>query len=128
MINQRSLFEWSHCWGFTDSSSLLEFMFSLRLSFWSPSLLFCCLFYLFLVVHHHEQLVLVFFFFFFISLIIVLVLPIKKKKKKKKRNIVIKKNKKSELVCCVGIMWETLDHLLLCCEVAYALWSKLVGI
>ena len=51
-------------------------MFSLRLSFWSPSLFFCCLFYLFLVVHHHEQLVLV---FFFLSLIIVLVLPIKKK-------------------------------------------------
>ena len=74
VLCQRSLFEWSHCWGFTRLySSLSEFMFSLRLSFWSPSLLFCCLFYLFLVVHHHEQLVLVFFF----SLIIVLVLPIK---------------------------------------------------
>ena len=58
VLCQRSLFEWSHCWVFTDSSSLPEFMFSLRLSFWSPSLLFCCLFYLFLVVHHHEQLVL----------------------------------------------------------------------
>ena len=78
VLCQRSLFEWSRCWGFIDSSSLSELMFSLRLSFWSPSLLFCCLFYLFLVVHHHEQLVLVFFFFF--TLIIVLVLPIKKKK------------------------------------------------
>ena len=28
-----SLFEWARCWGFTDSSSLSEFMFSLRLTF-----------------------------------------------------------------------------------------------
>ena len=33
VLCQRSLFEWSRCWGFTDSSSLSEFMFSLRLSF-----------------------------------------------------------------------------------------------
>ena len=33
VLCQRSLFEWYRCWGFTDSSSLLEFMFSLRLSF-----------------------------------------------------------------------------------------------
>ena len=37
VICQRSLFEWSRCWGFTDSLSLLEFMFSLRLTFWFPS-------------------------------------------------------------------------------------------
>ena len=64
VICQRSLFEWSRCWGFTDSSSLSEFMFSLRLTF----CLFCCLFHLFLVVHHHEQLLP----FIFYSLIIVL--------------------------------------------------------
>ena len=64
VLCQRSLFEWSRCWGFTNSSSLFEFMFSLRLT----SRLFCCLFHLFLVVHHHEQLVL----FIFYSLIIVL--------------------------------------------------------
>ena len=33
VLCRRSLFEWSCCWGFIDSSSLLEFMFSLRLSF-----------------------------------------------------------------------------------------------
>ena len=33
VLCQRSFFEWYHCWGFTDSSSLLEFIFSLRLSF-----------------------------------------------------------------------------------------------
>ena len=63
VLCQRSLFEWFRCWGFTDSSSLSEFMFSIRLSFWFPSPLFCCLFHLFLVVHHREQLVLLSFFF-----------------------------------------------------------------
>ena len=33
VLCQRSLFEWFCCWGFTDSSSLSKFMFSLRLSF-----------------------------------------------------------------------------------------------
>ena len=33
ILCQRSLFEWACCWGFTNSSSLSEFMFSLRLSF-----------------------------------------------------------------------------------------------
>ena len=33
VLCQRNLFEWSCCWGFTDSSSLSKFMFSLRLSF-----------------------------------------------------------------------------------------------
>ena len=33
ILCQHSLFEWARCWGFTDSSSLSEFMFSLRLSF-----------------------------------------------------------------------------------------------
>ena len=32
VLSQRSLFEWSRCWGFTESSSLPEFLFSLRLS------------------------------------------------------------------------------------------------
>ena len=32
VLSQRSLFEWSRCSGFTESSSLLEFLFSLRLS------------------------------------------------------------------------------------------------
>ena len=58
VLCQHSLFEWARCWGFTDSSSLSKFMFSLRLSFWFPYLLFCYLFLLFLAVHHHEQLVL----------------------------------------------------------------------
>ena len=67
VLCKRSLFEWSHCWGFTESSSLPKFLFSLRLTIWFPSL----------IVHHREQLVLVIFYL----LIIVLWLPIKKKKK-----------------------------------------------
>ena len=31
VLYQRSLFEWSRCWGFTNCSSLSEFMLSLRL-------------------------------------------------------------------------------------------------
>ena len=31
VLCQRNLFEWSHCWGFNDYSSLFEFMFSLIL-------------------------------------------------------------------------------------------------
>ena len=58
VLCQCSLFGWARCWGFTDSSSLSKFMFSLRLSFWFPFILFYYLFLLFLVVHHHEQLVL----------------------------------------------------------------------
>ena len=33
ILCQRNLFEWARCWGFTDFSSLSEFMFSLSLSF-----------------------------------------------------------------------------------------------
>ena len=33
VLCQCSLFEWSHGWSFTDSSSLSEFMFSLGLTF-----------------------------------------------------------------------------------------------
>ena len=55
VLCQRSLFDWFHCWGFTDCSSLSEFMFSLRIAFWFLSL--CCMFFPLLVVHHHEQLV-----------------------------------------------------------------------
>ena len=58
VLYQHSLFEWSHCWGFTNCLSILEFMFSLKLSFWLHSPLFFYLFHLFLIVHHHEQLVL----------------------------------------------------------------------
>ena len=32
VLSQRSLFEWSRCWDFTESSSLPNFLFSLRLS------------------------------------------------------------------------------------------------
>ena len=76
VLCQRSLLEWSRCWGFTDCSSPSEFMFSLSLVSWFLDLL-CCLFFFFLVVHHHEQLVL---FFFVFSFIIYFWLPIKKKK------------------------------------------------
>ena len=31
VLCQHSLLEWSHCWGFTDFSSLSEFMYSLNL-------------------------------------------------------------------------------------------------
>ena len=31
VLCQRSLLEWSHCWGFTDCSSPSEFIFSLSL-------------------------------------------------------------------------------------------------
>ena len=31
VLSHRSLLEWSHCWGFTDCSSLSEFMSSLSL-------------------------------------------------------------------------------------------------
>ena len=33
VLCQRSLFEWARCWGFIDSSSLSEFMFSLKIIF-----------------------------------------------------------------------------------------------
>ena len=42
VLCQHNLFEWSRCWGITDSSSLSEFMFSLRLTFDFP--LLCLLF------------------------------------------------------------------------------------
>ena len=32
VLYQRSLFDWSQCWGFMDCSSLFEFMFSLRIN------------------------------------------------------------------------------------------------
>ena len=46
VLCQRSLFDWSRCWGFTDCSSLSEFMLSLTLVSWFLFLL-CCLFSLF---------------------------------------------------------------------------------
>ena len=49
VLCQRNLFEWSHCWGFTDSSSLSEFMFSLRLTLWFPYPLFAVCFICFLL-------------------------------------------------------------------------------
>ena len=69
VLCQHSLFEWARCSGFTDTLSLSEFMFSLRLSFWFPYLLFWCLVFLFLVVHRHELLVLFFFLIYNNSLI-----------------------------------------------------------
>ena len=72
---QRSLFDWSQCSGFTDCSSLLEFVSSLRIASWF--LFLCCLF-MFSCVHHHEHLCL---FPFFFSSIILLLLPIKKRKR-----------------------------------------------
>ena len=42
-----SLFDWSQCWGFTDCSSLWEFLCSLRIA--SRFLSLCCLFFVFLV-------------------------------------------------------------------------------
>ena len=33
VLCQHNLFDWSHCWGFTDCSSHSEFMFSLRIAF-----------------------------------------------------------------------------------------------
>ena len=39
VLCQRSLFEWSRCWDFTDYCSLSKFMFSLRLVSWFPSFL-----------------------------------------------------------------------------------------
>ena len=75
---QRSLFDWSRYWGFTDCSLLPEFMSSLRIASWF--LFLCCLF-LFSCVHHHEHLVC---FPFLFSSIILLLLPIKKKKNERK--------------------------------------------
>ena len=71
---QRTLFYWSQCWGFSDYSSIIEFLFSLRMSFnFSVSLFFCCFFF----VHHCEHLV---FFFLYLLSIILLILPIIKKR------------------------------------------------
>ena len=75
---QRSLLEWSCCWGFTNYSSLSEFMSSLSLVSWLLVLL-CCLFYYFLLFIIMNNL----YFSFFFSLIIVFWLPIQKKKKNK---------------------------------------------
>ena len=49
VLCQRSLFKWARCQGFTDSSSLLEFMFSLRLSFLISLFCFVVWFYCFLL-------------------------------------------------------------------------------
>ena len=71
---QRTLFYWSQCWGSSDYSSIIEFLFSLRMSFnFSVSLFFCCFFF----VHHCEHLV---FFFLYLLSIILLILPIIKKR------------------------------------------------
>ena len=74
VLFQRNLFEWSHCWGFTDSSSLSEFMFSLRLTLWFPYPLFAVCFICFLLF----IIINILYFSFFFSLILVLCLPIKK--------------------------------------------------
>lgn len=56
---QKTLFDWFRCWGFSECSTILEFISSL-------SIVLCLLFVLFVAfpcVHHHEHLVLAFFYF-----------------------------------------------------------------
>ena len=76
---QKTLFDWSKCWGFSDCSTILEFIASLSCALLSFFLLFdaVCLFVAFPCVHHHEHLV-----FAFVSVkvcLIIFLLPIKKK-------------------------------------------------
>ena len=78
VLCQRSLFEWSRCWGFTNSSSLSKFMFSLRLSFWF-SLSFV-LSFVFSVPCCSSSWTTCSFLFFSLITVLVLWLPIKKKK------------------------------------------------
>ena len=73
ILCKRSLFEWARCWGFTDSSSLLEFMFSLSSSFWFPYLGFVVWFFCFLLF-----IIMNYLYFYFSSFISFLWLLIKK--------------------------------------------------
>ena len=76
----KTLFDWSRCWGFSDCSTILEFISSLSIALLSFSFLLVdvCLSVVFPCVHHHEHLV--FAFFCFSVCLIILLLPIKKKK------------------------------------------------
>ena len=77
---QKTLFDWSRCWGFSDCPTILEFTSSLSTKLLSFFLLFVvvCLFVAFPCVHHHEHLV--FAFFCFAICLIILLLPIKRKR------------------------------------------------
>ena len=59
---QKTLFDWSRCWGFSDCSTIFEFISSLSIALLSFFLFFVavCLFVAFPCVHHHEHLVLAF--------------------------------------------------------------------
>ena len=65
---QKTLFDWSRCWGFLDCSTILEFSSSLSIALQVFFLLFdvVCLFVAFPCVHHHEHLVFAFFSFKFV--------------------------------------------------------------
>ena len=55
---QRTLFDWSRCWGYSDSSTLLDFLSSIRID--KGLLLSFCFFFSF--VHYRELFVFLFFF------------------------------------------------------------------
>ena len=76
---QKTLFDWFRCWGFSDCSTILEFISSLSIALLSFSFLLVavCLSVAFPCVHHHEHLVFV--FFYFSVCLIILLLTIKKK-------------------------------------------------
>ena len=69
---QKTLFDWSWCWGSSNYSSSLSFILLLVLHLEYFPLLFVA----FACVHHHEHLV--FAFFFFTSWLTILLLPIKR--------------------------------------------------
>ena len=52
LLCHRSLLEWSRCWGFTDCSFLSEFLSSLSLVSWFPSLFIIMNFLYFLFFYH----------------------------------------------------------------------------
>ena len=83
VLCQRSLFEWSRCWDFTDYCSLSEFMFSLRLVSWFPSFLLFVISFSCCSSSWTACLFLIF------SLIIVLWLSIKKENKEEKGSLSI---------------------------------------
>ena len=76
---QKTLFDWSRCWGFSDCSTIFEFISSLSIALLSFFLFFVavCLFVAFPCVHHHEHLVLA--FICFSVCFNNILLPIKKK-------------------------------------------------
>ena len=57
---QRSLFDWSRCWGLTECSSIVQFFSSLSLVPRLFSVVFC---FVLCCVHSHEHIVCFFFHF-----------------------------------------------------------------